>query len=75
MKPSEDLDKALAGYLNQKSAKDNQKNENYHFCMGIYQQLQKLNPASASFARMRIQQIMYEVEYPQHQFAGDRHTS
>lgn len=63
MKSGDDLDKALAGYLTKKS-EQGEKDANYHFCMGICRQLRGFTPAMAALAKMKIQQVMLEVEFP-----------
>ena len=60
-KKNDDVDQALVQYLS--SATNEPKDSHYHFAMGLCHQLRQLTPASASYAKFRIQQIMYEIEY------------
>jgi hypothetical protein len=55
------VDTALIGYFSKTEVKD----ANYHFCMGIAENMRKMTDAQASYAKIRIQQVMYEVEFPQ----------
>jgi hypothetical protein len=55
------VDTALIGYLSKTEVKD----ANYHFCMGIAENMRKMTDAQASYAKIRIQQVRYEVEFPQ----------
>jgi hypothetical protein len=50
IKLTEKLDTALLGYLSKAEVKDS----NYHFCMGIAENLRKLTDAQASYAKVRI---------------------
>lgn len=60
IKMSEKVDAALLGYLEKQVVKDS----NHHFCMALADDLRKMTPAQASFAKIKIQQVMYEVEFP-----------
>ena len=60
-KKGDNVDQALVQYLS--AATTESKDSNYHFAMSLCQQLRQLTPASASYAKFRIQQLMYEVEY------------
>lgn len=58
---SEKVYAALLGYLEKQGVK----HLNHHFCMALADDLRKVTPAQASFAKSKIQQMMYEVEFPQ----------
>ena len=58
---SEKVDAALLGYLEKQNIKDS----NHHFCMALADDLRKMTAAQSSYAKTKIQQIMYEIEFPQ----------
>ncbi|OXA48457.1 Transcription factor Adf-1 [Folsomia candida] len=61
MKMSEKVDAALLGYLENQNIKDS----NHHFFMALADDLRKMTTAQSAYAKIKIQQIMYEVEFPQ----------
>lgn len=69
-KMSDKVDEALLGYLSanaqQKQQDPEMKDVNHHFCMGVAEQLRGFTPALAAYARSRITNLLYELEYPQY---------
>jgi hypothetical protein len=61
MNLTDKLDIALLGHLSNAEVKDS----SCHFCIEIADNLRKLTDAQASYAKVRIQQVMYEVDVPQ----------
>lgn len=61
MKMTDKVDVALLGYLSKQEIKDS----HFYYCMGLADDMRKMTTAQCAYAKMKIQQIMYEIECTQ----------
>ena len=67
LKKDDKVDNEIVNYLSAKRAHLEQKeepDENHHFGLSVAGRLRQMTQQTASYARMRIMQVLYESEFP-----------